>query len=220
LPGDFFGFECVDEHTVSAEAVTNAKVLVIKKTILAAVASRDAAIEHQLLLLMTGELARLQERVFLLLKHAQERVGEFILDMEKRASVGNSIELPMKRQDIADYLGLQIETVSRILTSLENCAAIEIPTRHCIVVRDHLMLKAEVVDRSKPPTIWSCLKKSRNENNQDVDRRRKRIPDPPTNGSSLTRQRLHRNHRAGRVLTKEEGSLERQRGNGESPEVA
>jgi CRP/FNR family transcriptional regulator, nitrogen fixation regulation protein len=93
LPGDFFGFECVDEHTVSAEAVTNAKVLVIKKTILAAVASRDAAIEHQLLLLMTGELARLQERVFLPLKHAQERVGEFIFDMEKRASVGNSIEL-------------------------------------------------------------------------------------------------------------------------------
>ena len=81
LPGDFFGFECADEYTLSAEAISNAKVLVIKKSALAAAASRDAAIDRQILLLIARELARLEERVLLLLKNAQERVGEFILDM-------------------------------------------------------------------------------------------------------------------------------------------
>ena len=148
LPGDYFGFACADAHTLSAEAVTNAKVRIIKKSVLMAVANRDD-IERQLLWLMTRELAHLQERVLLLIKNAQERVGEFILEMEKRMKVGNAIQLPMKRQDIADYLGLTIETVSRILTSLENCAAIEIPTSHRIVLRSHSVLTTVTGDRSK-----------------------------------------------------------------------
>jgi len=149
LPGDFFGFECADEHTLSAEAVSNAKVLAIKKSALAAAAGRDATLERQVQLLMARELACLQERVLLLLKNAQERVGEFILDMEKRAGVVDYVELPMKRQDIADYLGLTIETVSRTLTALENHDAIEILPRQGIVVRNHSLLKTLMADRSE-----------------------------------------------------------------------
>jgi len=148
LPGNYFGFECSGTHSLSAAAVTNAQVRVIKKSVLAAVANRDA-IEPQLLLLATRELARLQERAPVLIKNAQERVGDFILEMEKRAKVGNSIQLPMTRKDVADYLGLTIETVSRILTSLENCAAIEIPTSHRIVLRSHSVLTTVTGDRSK-----------------------------------------------------------------------
>jgi len=95
--------------------------------------------------------------VLLLLKNVQERVGEFILDMEKRAAVGNYIELPMKRQDIADYLGLTIETVSRTLTLLENRGAIKILPRKCIVVRDHSLLKTVMADRNKMSVFWSRL---------------------------------------------------------------
>jgi CRP/FNR family transcriptional regulator, nitrogen fixation regulation protein len=148
LPGDYFGFACSDTHTQSAEAVTNANVCVIKQSILAAAGNRNA-IERQLLMLRTRELARLRERDLLLVKNAQERVGDFICEMEKRAMVGNSIQLSMKRQDIADYLGLKIETVSRILTSLENCAAIEMPTPHRIVLCNHSVFKTVVEDRSK-----------------------------------------------------------------------
>ena len=68
--------------------------------------------------------------------------------MEKRAKVGNAIQLPMTRQDIADYLGLKIETVCRILTSLKTCAAIEIPTPKHIVLRNHCALRAAMEDRS------------------------------------------------------------------------
>jgi CRP/FNR family transcriptional regulator, nitrogen fixation regulation protein len=148
LPGDYFGLECSGAHTLSAEAVTNAKVRIIKKSVLAAVPNRDA-IERQLLSLTARELARLQERALLLIKNAQERVGEFILEMEKRTKVGNAIQLPMRRQDIADYLALKIETVSRILTSLESCAAIEMPTSHQIVLRSHSVLRTAMEDRCK-----------------------------------------------------------------------
>jgi CRP/FNR family transcriptional regulator, nitrogen fixation regulation protein len=196
LPGEFFGFECADEHSLSAEAVSNAKVLVIKKRPLAAAASCDSEIERQVLLLMARELAHLQERVLLLLKNAQERVGEFILDMEKRAAVGKYVKLPMRRQDIADYLGLTIETVSRILTALEKRAAIEILPRRSVVVRSHSLLRTVMGDRSETPAIWSCLKKSTSENLHHADRRRRRIQDP-AGGRRSTLQQLRLNGRAG-----------------------
>jgi len=169
LPGDFFGFGCAGQHTLSAEAVSNAKVLVIKKSALAAATSRDCRIERQVLLLVAHELARLQDRVLLLLKNAQERVGEFILDMEKRAAVGKYVELPMRRQDIADHLGLTIETVSRILTALEKHGAIEILGRKGIVVRNHPLLKTVIADRETFALSW-YLRKSPNENNRRADR--------------------------------------------------
>jgi CRP-like cAMP-binding protein len=159
LPNDFFGLESADRCTLSAEAVTNASVLVIKKSALAAAAKHDAAIEYQLLLLANRELAHLQARVLLLIKNAPERVGEFILEMEKRSKVGNSILLPMKRQDIADYLGLTIETVSRILTSLENCAAIEMPTSRRIILRSRSAIRTAMEAGSKAVPVMNCWKK-------------------------------------------------------------
>jgi CRP-like cAMP-binding protein len=72
----------------------------------------------------------------LLVKTAQERVAGFLLEMAAHAHGGNEIDLPMSRQDIADYLGLTIETVSRTLTQLENSAAIAVPTSRHIVLRN------------------------------------------------------------------------------------
>jgi CRP/FNR family transcriptional regulator, nitrogen fixation regulation protein len=191
LPGEFFGFECADEHSLSAEAVSNAKVLVIKKRVLAAAANLDAAIERQVVLLMARELGRLQERVLLLLKNAPERLGEFILDMEKRAAVGAYPELPMKRQDIADYLGLTIETVSRILTALESYGAIEILSRRGIAIRNRSLLKNVMADQNKMSAFWSYLRRS------PADRRRTRIQHPPGGGPRSASQQLRWNGRAG-----------------------
>ena len=64
----------------------------------------------------------------------------FLLDMASRVSGGNQFELPMSRQDIADYLGLTIETVSRTMTHLESAAAIELPTSRCVVLRNRATL--------------------------------------------------------------------------------
>jgi CRP/FNR family nitrogen fixation transcriptional regulator len=87
-----------------------------------------------------GELRRVQDHIMLLVKSAQERVASFLLEMSARISGGNAVELPMSRQDIADYLGLTIETVSRTLTTLENAATIELSSSRRIVLRNRSAL--------------------------------------------------------------------------------
>lgn len=103
-------------------------------------ANRHAGVAQQLFALTGRELSRVQDRILLLIKSAQERVAGFLLEMAARAPAGNFIELPMSRQDIADYLGLTIETVSRTFTSLESCAAIEVLTSRRIVLRNRAAL--------------------------------------------------------------------------------
>ncbi|MGN6750190.1 MAG: helix-turn-helix domain-containing protein [Xanthobacteraceae bacterium] len=142
LPGDIFGLEFAEEHSLSAEAITDAKVLVVKRSALNALAGRDASVGQQLFALTGRELHRVQDRILLLIKSAQERVASFLLEMAERAAQNNIIDLPMSRQDIADYLGLTIETVSRTLTSLETAAAIEVSTSRRIVLRNRAALAA------------------------------------------------------------------------------
>jgi CRP/FNR family transcriptional regulator, nitrogen fixation regulation protein len=140
LPGDMFGLETGDEHTFSAEAITQSRVLVIKRSALIALAARDNDVARELWTLTGRELHRVQDHILLLIKTAQERVVGFLLEMSDRVSGGDAVELPMSRQDIADYLGLTIETVSRTLTHLENAAAIELPTSRRVVLRNRTAL--------------------------------------------------------------------------------
>ncbi|MGA8561039.1 MAG: helix-turn-helix domain-containing protein, partial [Pseudolabrys sp.] len=75
-----------------------------------------------------------QNHIMLLVRSAQRRVAGFLLEMSRRSSDSDEIILPMSRQDIADYLGLTIETVSRSLMQLENAATIALPSsRHIIL---------------------------------------------------------------------------------------
>jgi CRP/FNR family nitrogen fixation transcriptional regulator len=140
LPGDMFGFESGDEHTFSAEAITDCKILVIKRSAVIALATRDNDVAQQMWALTARELQRVQDHIMVLIKSAQERVASFLLEMAGRAAGGGAVELPMSRQDIADYLGLTIETVSRTLTQLEKTAAIELPTSRRIVLRNRSAL--------------------------------------------------------------------------------
>lgn len=141
LPGDIFGFEVSSEHGLSAEAITDAKVIVVKRSAVEALAARDSDIARQLWAMTGRELQRMQEHILLLIKSAQERVAGFLLEMAARIKSSNEVELPMSRQDIADYLGLTIETVSRTLTTLENSAAIALPSSRRIVLRNRAALR-------------------------------------------------------------------------------
>ena len=140
LPGDVFGLEVGDEHAFSAEAITAAKVLVVRRSALMGLASRDGEVARQMWTLAGNELTRVQGHVLLLVKTAQERVVGFLLEMAERAPDHDAVELPMSRQDIADYLGLTIETVSRTLTMLESNGAIELPTSRCVMLRKRAAL--------------------------------------------------------------------------------
>src|SRR6187455_2918127 len=134
LPGDIFGLEVATEHAFSAEAIADAKVIVIKRSAVEALAARDNDVARQLWAMTGRELQRMQEHILLLIKSAQERVAGFLLEMAERIKSTNEVELPMSRQDIADYLGLTMETVSRTLTMLENMAAIELPSSRRVVL--------------------------------------------------------------------------------------
>jgi CRP/FNR family nitrogen fixation transcriptional regulator len=140
LPGEVFGLESGENHTFSAEAIANSKILVVRRSALLALAGRDRAIANELWTTTCRELRIAQNHILLLIKTAKERVVAFLLEMADRALTGGQIELPMSRQDIADYLGLTIETVSRTLTELARIAAIELPATRCVVLRNRAAL--------------------------------------------------------------------------------
>jgi CRP-like cAMP-binding protein len=131
LPGDVFGLETAGRHIFSAEAVTGANLLVVR---------RNHLLSSQLWSLMITELEHAQDHLVLLVKTAPERVASFLLEMADRIRSSDAVELAMSRQDIADYLGLTVETVSRTLTQLESRSAIALPTSKRIVLRDRAAL--------------------------------------------------------------------------------
>jgi CRP/FNR family nitrogen fixation transcriptional regulator len=141
LPGEVFGLETGSEHAFSAEAISECKILLIKRRSLLALAGRNHEVAQQLWELAADELRRLQGHVLLLIKNAPERVAAFLLEMAERVAPGDVVELPMSRQDIADYLGLTIETISRTLTHLENSSAIELSSRRRVVLRNRSALR-------------------------------------------------------------------------------
>jgi CRP/FNR family nitrogen fixation transcriptional regulator len=79
--------------------------------------------------------------MLLLVKSAQQRVACFLLEVSKRLAATDALNLPMSRQDIADYLGLMIETVSRSMSQLVSEAAIGLPSSRHIVQRNQTALR-------------------------------------------------------------------------------
>ena len=136
LPGDLFGLEAADHHSFSAEAMVDSKVLVVKRSSIMRLAGHDAEIASQLWSMTARELQRTQAHIMLLVKTARERVAGFLLEMANRQPACNEINLPMSRQDIGDYLGLTMETVSRTLTQLEQAETIAVPKSRQILVRN------------------------------------------------------------------------------------
>jgi CRP/FNR family nitrogen fixation transcriptional regulator len=136
LPGDIFGVEAGDVHLSSAETVIESKLLVVKLSSVLARTEYQKGLSKQLWLLMAQELQRTQQHSLILIKSAEERVASFLLEMANRTSGSMAIELPMTRQDIADYLGLTIETVSRTLTHLVQSGVIELETSRRVHLRN------------------------------------------------------------------------------------
>lgn len=142
LRGDVFGIGIDTEHRFSAEAVTAAGVIAVDRNMLAQLAARDCGLANELWTTTVGELNRMRDLMITLgRRNAQERVSAFLLEMASHASAGNEIELSMSRQDIADYLGLTIETVSRTFTQLENIAAIKLVSCRRVILKDRQALQ-------------------------------------------------------------------------------
>ncbi len=140
--GDYFGIEPGDLHRASAEAMTDTTVRMVRRGALGQLATQRADVAGALFHLTLEGLRRSQDHVLMLgRKSARERVVGLLIDLADRTGAEGELDVPMSRQDMADYLGLTIETVSRTLTQLQTDGVIAIPTTRHIVLRDGAALR-------------------------------------------------------------------------------
>jgi len=142
LPGDVFGWEMDDKHTLSAEAVSAADVIMVRRSLVQKASEQDLQAAHAVLALTARSLNTARDHAVVLgRKGAGERVAAFLLQFADRFVSRTELDLPMSRADIADYLGLTIETVSRTFSDMERQCAIALPSSRHVVVRNHAALE-------------------------------------------------------------------------------
>lgn len=154
-PADFIGRPFGGNSSHGVTALTDARVCVFNRRDFDAFASEHPRLEHKLLERTLGELDRSRRWMLLLgRKSASEKVSSFLLDIHERLNAPKgcefrfeegpeTIDLPFSRQQIADILGLTIETVSRQFTRLKEAGIIDLPSRREVRILDREELEAE-----------------------------------------------------------------------------
>jgi CRP/FNR family nitrogen fixation transcriptional regulator len=141
LPADVFGLDPGSSHRLTAEAVTDTTVRLVKRRSLEAAAGSNVQVAHSLWTMTAGDLRRAEDHMLLLgCKTAIERVATFLLEMDRRLAKAGTMALPMCRRDIGDYLGLTLETVSRTLSQLNDEGILVFSGARQIVLRDRQRL--------------------------------------------------------------------------------
>ena len=134
MPDDVFGIDLGGRRQSCAQAICRASVMLAHGNLI--MAPQPCGVARELFSVVDDEVRRIQRHVLLLAMTSTQRVTHFLLEMLRRQQT-DIIKLPMTRQDIGDYLGLTIETVSRCMTKLKIHGLIE--TRHMseiVVLRD------------------------------------------------------------------------------------
>lgn len=142
LPGDVFGLETGLNHRLTAEAIIDTTVRLVKRSSLEQAATTDVEVARRLWNMTAGDLQHAENHILLLgRKTAMERVAAFLLEMDRRLSAAAMMALPMCRRDIGDYLGLTLETVSRTLSELHDRGILDFSGARQIVLRNRQHLR-------------------------------------------------------------------------------
>jgi CRP/FNR family nitrogen fixation transcriptional regulator len=140
--GDCFGVDSSSERSYTAEAVDDVVVMRYPRKVTERTIDKNPALARHLRDAMLRELANAHGRTLLLARMtAPERVATFLLEMFERRDRTKALDLPMSRNDIADYLGLTIETVCRTLSLFKREDIIAIPSPHRIELLDRHALQ-------------------------------------------------------------------------------
>lgn len=133
--GEVFGLEAGSEHGVSAESISRAGIRVLRPF-------SSAGTTQAVLQLALKSLEGVHEHLQVLgRQNAMEKVASFIVDLNRRQGEAGVVYLPMQRADIADFLGLTIETVSRILRKLIDAHIIRLPsTKEIQILKTHVLV--------------------------------------------------------------------------------
>ena len=145
-PGDFIGLGLQGEHIMSAQAIKRARIRSMPLTALHKIATIDPGLSFKLYQVIAEELAATRNLMMTTgHRSACERVVAFLLALSRRnercGEPEDIIHLPMTRTDIADYLGLTIETVSRTLTKLKTKGFIDLPQSTRVILLDMIELQ-------------------------------------------------------------------------------
>ena len=141
-PSDFLGRPFGETSPYGVEALTDTVICVFERKDFERFARDHPRLEHKLLERTLTELDRSRRWMLLLGRMtAEQKVASFLLEIGERlgnakSRAGTHVPLPLSRQQIADVLGLTIETVSRQLTRLRNAGVIDLPSRREIVLQD------------------------------------------------------------------------------------
>jgi CRP/FNR family nitrogen fixation transcriptional regulator len=147
LPGDIFGFDLSALRPTSAEAIVDTTLRTAKRRSLQQAAATNAAVGSELWCLTASKLKHAEDHLLLLgRKTALERVAAFLVEMDGRLDGNGNLPLPMRRRDIGDYLGLTIETVSRVLSALhdEGIIGFSGDARHIVLRNRHRLRTMEL----------------------------------------------------------------------------
>jgi CRP/FNR family transcriptional regulator, nitrogen fixation regulation protein len=137
LPGDVFGLDVGSTHRLTAEAIGDTTVRLVKRRSLEAAAGSNVLVAHNLWTMTANDLRHAEDHMLLLgRKTAMEKVATFLLEMDRRLAKAGMMALPMCRRDIGDYLGLTLETVSRALSQLSDQGILVFSTARQIVLRN------------------------------------------------------------------------------------
>lgn len=151
LPGDLFGFEARGERDATAEAARDVTFVSIPRARAEALIDADPSLSRAFREVACGRLRHAQRRLYRLGRtSAVERVASFLLEMiDRSSSPGGPIELFITRDDMADYLGLTSETVSRAFTELRRRGAVaSLQQRSFRLVDRGLLVEAGAARRS------------------------------------------------------------------------
>jgi CRP/FNR family nitrogen fixation transcriptional regulator len=143
FPGDCFGLPASGVRIASAEAVGEVVVMRYPQRASDRLIDENPRLVRGLYDRTLRELIHAQTRMLLLGRMtASERVANFLLEISDRKDTPHALDLPMSRNDIADYLGLTIETVCRVLSGFRRNGIIAIPMPYRIELRDREALEA------------------------------------------------------------------------------
>jgi CRP/FNR family transcriptional regulator, nitrogen fixation regulation protein len=141
--GDWFGIDSRGERLYSAEAVDDVIVMRFQRTATERLIEQNSVLARLLRDTMLRDLANAHGRTVLLGRMtAPERVAAFLIEMLERRDRTKALDLPMARNDIADYLGLTVETVCRTLSAFKRDGVIAIPSPHRIELLDRHALRS------------------------------------------------------------------------------
>jgi len=146
--GDFVGFEWESHYALSAEAVRDVVAVRYMRTRVDRMIEERPDMREGIVALIRNELKAAHEHLITLgCQSARERVANFLLQLARKAGArdGDTLELELGRQDMADYLGLTLETVSRSLSEFKRIGAIDLPKRRKIRIVSRSKLRARLI---------------------------------------------------------------------------